>query len=128
MWSSRRDCKGRHFYWEIPPSGVTFVSTILAVSTLTNRGECAFSSEFSRLKIGSEASPFRGKSNKMIHCSNPLLSTEEVAVNCQLSTVNCQLSTVNCQLMKSFSSKTSVLGIRKKLCKRFNLPLPHSVL
>ena len=41
-----------------------------------------------RLKIRSKASPFRGKSNKMIHCSNPLLSMEEVAVNCQLSTVN----------------------------------------
>ncbi|WP_293143681.1 MULTISPECIES: hypothetical protein [unclassified Microcoleus] len=29
----------------------------------------------------------------MIHCFNPLRSTEEIAVNCQLSTVNCQLST-----------------------------------
>ncbi|WP_293339719.1 hypothetical protein [Microcoleus sp. CAWBG58] len=27
----------------------------------------------------------------MIHCFNPLRSTEEIAVNCQLSTVNCQL-------------------------------------
>ncbi len=35
-------------------------------------------------KIGSEASPFRGKSNKMIHCSNPLLST--AMGSCQLST------------------------------------------
>jgi len=40
------------------------------------------------LKIGSKASRFRGKSNKIIHCSNPLLSMEEVAVNCHRSTVN----------------------------------------
>jgi hypothetical protein len=43
----------------------------------------------SPLKIGSEASPFRGKSNKMIHCSNPLLST--AMGSCHRSQVNCQL-------------------------------------
>jgi hypothetical protein len=37
--------------------------------------------------------PKRGKSNKMIHCFNPLLSTEDVTVNSQQSTVNSQQST-----------------------------------
>ena len=52
-----------------------------AVESQTFVSRCGLNKLLLRLKIGSKASPFRRKSNKMIHCSNPLLSMEEIAVN-----------------------------------------------